>query len=95
MQSQVLSMSSKYGDKRTNVYSKAERKSVLLGTGVLSMSSKSRVKRTYIWGKSQQTCVLFAGQQEREVQNGQLNFITVQRQKKVICRSASSIKGHA
>ena len=41
MDSEVLSMSSKYRDKRTNVCSKAERSCVLLAIGVLSMSSNS------------------------------------------------------
>ena len=56
--------------------------------GVWSMSSKSGDKRTYVWAKARRTCVLLAiGEQEREIQNAQVNFI---RQKKVICRSASS-----
>ena len=43
----VLSMSSKYGEKRTNVCSKAERTCVLLAIGVfvLPMSSKYRDKK--------------------------------------------------
>ena len=73
MHSQVLSMSSKYVDNRTNVGSKAEKTCVLLAIRVLSMSSKSRVKRTYVWAKAKQTCVLLAiGEQEREVQNAQV-----------------------
>ena len=47
------------------------------------MSSKSRVKRTYVWAKAKQTCALLAiGEQEREVQNAQVNFINIRRQKK-------------
>ena len=50
---------------------------------VLSMSSKYGVKRTYVWAKAKWTCVLLAiGEQEREVQNAQVNFIKVRRQKK-------------
>ena len=60
MHSQLLSMSSKYGDKRTNVCSNAERTCVFLAIGVLSMSSKSRVKRTYVWAKAKRNCVLLA-----------------------------------
>ena len=83
MQSQVLSMSSKFGDKRTNVWAKAERTCVLLAIGVLSMSPKSGDKRTYVWTKTKQTYVLLAiGEQEREIQNAQVNFIKVRRQKK-------------
>ena len=58
MHSQVLSMSSRYGNKRTNVCSK--RTCVLLAIGVLSMSSKSRVKRTHVWAKGKRTCVIFS-----------------------------------
>ena len=69
MHSQVLSMSSKFEDKRTNVWAKAERICVLLAIGVFSMSSKSRDKRTYVWAKAKRTCVLLAiGEQEREIQ---------------------------
>ena len=51
---------------------------------VLSMSSKSRDKRTYVWAKAKRTCVLLAiGEQEREIQNAQVNFIKVRRQKKI------------
>ena len=83
MESQVLSMSSKSRDKRTYVWAKAERKCVLLATGVLSMSSKSRDKRTYVWAKAKQTCVLLVnGEQERKIQNAQVNFIKVRRLKK-------------
>ena len=67
---------------------------VLLAIGMLSMSSKSGEKRTYVWATAERTCVLLAiGEQEREIQNAQVNFIKVRRQKKkkkVICRSASS-----
>ena len=78
----VLSMSSKSKresrDKRTHVWAKAERTCVLLATGVLSLSSKSRDKRTYVWAKAKQTCVLLdIGEQEREIQNAQVNFIKV------------------
>ena len=65
------------------MYGKKPKGCVLLAIGVLSMSSKSGEKRA---------CVLLAiGEQKREIQNAQVNFIKVQRQKKkVICRSASS-----
>ena len=79
----VLSMSSRSGDKRTYMYvwAKAERTCVLLAIGVMSMSSKSGDKSTYVWGKAKRTCVLSAiGEQEREIQNAQVNFI------RVICR---------
>ena len=80
MHSQALSMSSKYRDKRTNVCSEPERTCVLVAVGVLSMASKSRVKRTYVWAKAKWTCVLLAiGEQEREVQNAQVNFIKVKK----------------
>ena len=50
---------------------------------VLSMSSKSRDKRTYVWAKAERTCVLLAiGNQEREIQNAQVNFIKVRNKKK-------------
>ena len=50
---------------------------------VLSMSSKSGDKRTYVWAKAKRTCVLLAiGEQEREIQNAQVNFINVRRPKK-------------
>ena len=56
---------------------------VLLAIGVLSMSSKSRDKRTYVWGKGKRTCVLLGiGEQEREIQNAQVNFIKVRQKKK-------------
>ena len=45
--------------------------------------------------EKKRTCVcLGTGAQEREVQNGQGNFIIVQKgdKKRVICRSASSIE---
>ena len=79
----------KVRDKRTYVWVKAERTCVLLAIGVLSISSKPGDKRTYVWAKAKWTCVLLAiGEQEREIQNAQVNFIKVQRQKKnVICRS--------
>ena len=49
----------------------------------VAMSSKSRDKRTYVWAKAKSRCVLLAiGEQEREIQNAQVNFIKVQRQKK-------------
>ena len=61
---------------------------------VLSMSSKSGDKRTYIWPKPETTCVLLAiGEQEKEIQNAQVNFI--KDKEKVICRSTSSIKAQA
>ena len=66
MHSQVLSMSSKYGDKRTNVWAKAERTCVLLAIGVLSMSSKSRVKRTYVWAKAKMDLCPFSYWRTRE-----------------------------
>ena len=76
-------MSSKYGDKRTNLCSKAEQTCVILAFGALPMSSKSRIKRTYVWAKAKQTCVLLApGEQAREVQNAQVNSIKVRRHKK-------------
>ena len=60
---------------------------------VLSMSSKSGDKRTHVWAKSKMTCVLLAiGEQEREIQNAQVNLIKVRRQKKkkkVIPRSVT------
>ena len=47
------------------------------------MSSKSIVKRTYVWTKAKRTCVLLVtGEEGREVQNGQVNFIKVRRQRK-------------
>ena len=46
-------MSSKSRDKRTNVWTKAERTCVLLAIVVLSMSSKSGDKTTYVWEKNQ------------------------------------------
>ena len=50
---------------------------------VLSMSSKSGDKRTYVWAKAKRTCVLLPiGEQEREIQNAQVNSIKVRRQKK-------------
>ena len=45
---QVLSMSSKSGNKRTYVWAKAKRTCILLAIGVLSISSKSGDKRTYV-----------------------------------------------
>ena len=72
--------------------------SILLAIGVLSMSLKSGEKRSYIWGKGKRTSVLLgSGGQEREIQSAQVNFIKGQRQKnkKVICRSASSVEAHA
>ena len=82
MYSQVVSMSSKFRDKRTYVWAKAERNCVLLGIGVLSMSSKSGDKRTYVWAKAKWTCVLSAiGEQERQIQNVQANFIKLRREK--------------
>ena len=80
---QVVSKSSKSGDKRTYVWIKAERTCVLLAIGVLSMSSKSGDKRTYVWAKAKRIFGLLAiAEQEREIQNAQVNFIKVQRQKK-------------
>ena len=47
------------------------------------MSSKSGDKRTYVWGKGKRTCVLLGiGEQEREIQTAQVNFIKFWRQKK-------------
>ena len=47
------------------------------------MSSESGDKRTYVWAKVKRTCVLLAiGEQEREIQNAQVNFMKVRRQKK-------------
>ena len=72
----VLSMSSKYGYKRTYVWPKVKRTCVLLVIGVLSMSSKSGDKRTYVWAKAKWTCVLLAiGEQEREIKNAQVCFV--------------------
>ena len=53
---------------------------------------KVRRKKDICMGKSQNvTCVHFFGEQEREFQNAQVNFIKVRRQKKkVIFRNASS-----
>ena len=83
MHSQVLSMSSKSGDKRTYIWAKVNWTCVILAIGVLSMLSKSGDKRTYVWAKSKWTFVLLAiGEQEREIQNAQVNFIKVWRQKK-------------
>ena len=55
---------------------------VIQNAQVLSMSSKSGDKRTYVWAKAKRTCVLLAigcvllaiGEQEREIQNAQVNF---------------------
>ena len=56
------------------MYGKKPKGRVLLAIGVLSMSSKSGEKRA---------CVLLAiGEQKREIQNAQVNFIKVRRQKK-------------
>ena len=86
----------KVRDKRTYVWAKTERTCVFSAIGVLSMSSKSGDKRTYIWEKAKRTCILLAiGEQEREIQNAQVNFNKVSRQKKAICRSASSNEAHA
>ena len=60
MHSQVLSMSSKSGGKRTYVWAKAERRCVLLAIGVLSVLAKSGDKRTFVWAKAERTCVLLA-----------------------------------
>ena len=38
---------------------------------------------------------LAIGEQESKIQNAQVNFIKVRRQKKVICKIASSSKAHA
>ena len=79
---QMLSKSSKSGDKRAYVWAKAERTCVFLAIGVFSMSSKYGDKRTYVWAKGKRTCVLLAiGGQERKIQNAQVNIIKVQRQK--------------
>ena len=66
MHSQVKSMSSKSGDKRTYVWAKSERTCVLLAIGVLSMSSKAGDKRIYVWAKAKWTCVLLAIWRARE-----------------------------
>ena len=79
----IGSMSSKSGDKRTYVWTKAKRTRVLLANGVLSISSKSGDKRTYVWLKVKRTCVLLViGEQEREIQNAQVNITKVWKQKK-------------
>ena len=47
------------------------------------MSSKSGDKGTYVWTKAKRTCVLLAiGEQEREIQNAQVNLNKVHRKKK-------------
>ena len=76
---------------------KSKRTYVHLAIGALSISSKSGEKRTYAWTKAKRTCVLLAiGEQEREIQNAQVNFVKVRRpKKKVICRSTSSIEALA
>ena len=52
------------------------------------MSSKSREKRTYVRAKGKRICILLAiGEQEREMQNAQVNFIKVWRPKKKKKRS--------
>ena len=62
---------------------KPERTCVLLAIGVLSLSSHYRDKRMYVWAKAKRTCILLAiGKQEREIQNAQVHFIKVRRQKK-------------
>ena len=62
---------------------KNQKDSVLLAVGVLSVSSKFGNKRTYVWGKGKRTRVLLGvGEQESEIQNAQINFIIVRRQKK-------------
>ena len=39
-------------------------------------------ERTYVWAKAKRTCALLAiGEQKREIQNAQVNFMIVQRQK--------------
>ena len=49
----------------------------------LLVSAESGDKRTYVWAKAERTCVLLAiGEQEREIQNTEVNFIKVWRQKK-------------
>ena len=59
------------------------------------MSSTSGDKRTYVWAKAKRTCVLFViGGQEREIQNAQVNFIKVWRQKKMICKNEQSLPVH-
>ena len=96
MHSQVLSMSSKYGDKRTNVCLKAKQKCVLLGIGVLSMSSKSRVKRTCM-SKIQMDLCPFSYWRAREGSSectGKFHQ-SPETKKEVICRSTSSIEARA
>ena len=51
MHSQVLSLSSKYGDKRTYVWAKAERTCVLLAIGVLSHVIKLQRQKDLCMGK--------------------------------------------
>ena len=68
----------------------------LLAIGVLSMSSKSGDKRTYVWAKAKQTCPFSYWRAREGIQNAQVNFVKIRRQKKkIICRSASSIKACA
>ena len=65
------------------MYGQKPKGRVLLATGVLSMSSQSGYKRTYVLAIAKRTGVLLAiGEQEREIQNAQVNFIKVRRQKK-------------
>ena len=60
------------------------------------MSPKSRDKRRYVRAKAKQTCVLLATrEQEKEIQNAQVNFMNVRKHKKVIGRSASFFEAHA
>ena len=71
------------GDKRTYVWAKAKGTCVFLAIEVLSMSSKSGEKRTYVCEKGQRPRVLLGiGEQEREIQTAQVNFVKVWRQKK-------------
>ena len=47
---------------------------------------------TYVWAKAKRTCVLLAiAGEEREIQNAQVNFIKVGRQKKKVIRRSVSL----
>ena len=65
------------------MYGQKLKRRVLSAIGVLSMSSKSGDKRTYVWAKAKRTRVVLAiGEQEREIQNAEVSFMKVRRQKK-------------
>ena len=73
-------MSSKSGDKRTYVWAKAKKTCPFSYWSVVSVIKVWRQKDICM-GKM--TCVLLGiGEQEREIQNAQVNFIKVRRQKK-------------